>query len=370
MVDRDAIDRQLRRLLLPHLGHTPSRWPQPIYDRVRDLARANHKTELALLADLVGEVPSPWLGELIDAATVPHTSFFRHPEQFEYLRRLLRRVAKRGPRPVSVWCAGCATGEEAYSVAVCAVEVQVPVEILATDVNPRAIQVARAGRYSRRRGGRLPGPASATHWEAPNTIRQAIRFEVASLVGPRATMGRGPFDVILCRNVLIYFPREEVPAILQHLASHLRGSGSLLVSPADTVLPLPECLTRGAAVGFLAVRGQDSPPSSRASWAAPVTIEPTPAPPAPIEVAARLLGAGELAAAETLLTDLLNAEPDHLAGWFLLGEVLLQRGENAQARAAFERIARCTPRSSGGFDAATLVWAAARRAKALAADRG
>lgn len=368
MDDRAAIDLRLHRLLTPLLGHTPARWPQSVYDRLRELAHEHRTTELELLRNLTNETRDAVLARLIDATTVAHTAFFRHADQFDHLGRLFRRLSERTPRTISVWCAGCATGEEAYSVALCGEEAGARVDILATDVNPRAIEIARIGRYEQRRTGRLPGPPNATRWEAPPSLRQGIRFEVESLVRPRAAVGKGPFDFILCRNVLIYFAREEVADILAHLAGYLRMGGRLVISPADNVLPLPDCLTRRSRVGFLTVRGHDAPPSSRLSLEVPTVPAPQPTAPAPVEVAARLLGAGELAEAEAVLTDLLNSDPDHAAGWFLLGEVLLQRGERAQARAAFERVGRCTRRTTGEFDTDTLVWAAARRAKALAAE--
>jgi cytochrome c-type biogenesis protein CcmH/NrfG len=92
---------------------------------------------------------------------------------------------------------------------------------------------------------------------------------------------------------------------------------------------------------------------------------PTPDEPTPIDRAARLLGAGQGLEAETLLTALLNTEPDNIGAWFLLGEALLQREEPAQARAAFARASRCTPHEASGVDGDALQWAAARRAESL-----
>jgi hypothetical protein len=178
--------------------------------------------------------------------------------------------------------------------------------------------------------------------------------------------------------VLIYFERDDVEDILATLAELLRPDGIFVVSPADAVLPLPPCLSRTGAAGFLRPSGE--PPMS-ARWALP-NRPPTLRPPAsvgalpvvssmppepPLVRAARLLGAGEPGRAEQVLTDLLNADPDHISAWFLLGEALLQRDERAQARAAFLRAARSTPSRAEGVDGEALRRAALSRATALGA---
>ena len=366
MVDRVTLDRLLRQLLYPRLGHIPTRWPQQLYALVRRVAEARGQADDELLAELFSMPDSSILDSLVDAATVPHTALFRHPEQFDYLERMLRKYAAKSARPISIWCAGCATGEEAYSVAACAERTRVPVEILATDISPAAIRTAQIGRYTPRRVVRLPGACPNEEWFAPNSLRQMIRFETASIVGICPDLRQGPFDIIFCRNVLIYFDRASVPGILARLASYLHPTGAIVVSPADAVLPLPELLTRGLAVGWLCLKGEDGAVSVRTPVATPATVAPPPPPPpSPIENAARLLSAGDADAAEEVLTKLLNVDPDHLAGWFLLGEVLLQRGEAGQARTAFTRATKCSPHSSEGFDAETLCWAAARRIESL-----
>jgi chemotaxis protein methyltransferase CheR len=201
-----------------------------------------------------------------------------------------------------------------------------------------------------------------------------VHFEVASIVGADPACGGGPFDLIFCRNLLIYFEREAVPQILEGLAENLRPGGALVLSPADAVLPLPAVLRRGKMVGWLhptsevfASVSKPMPmhfPSVRvraATEGIPVpAIQET-----PIERAARLFGSGQGSEAEAILAELLNREPDHIAGWFLLGEALLQRGERSQARVAFTRASRCSPKLSGGVDGEALQRAATRRAFAL-----
>jgi chemotaxis protein methyltransferase CheR len=175
---------------------------------------------------LAGE--STRLGDaLVDAATVGHTSFFRHTEQFAELRARLPVLARKRRRALKVWCAACSTGEEAYSVALAAEQVGVETEIVATDVNPVAIEIARVGHYQSARPGRVPGGPSSRSWSAPAHLKERISFAVASIVEPDALLG--PFDIIFCRNVLIYFDQALQKRIIPSLHYALNQRGFLLL---------------------------------------------------------------------------------------------------------------------------------------------
>jgi chemotaxis protein methyltransferase CheR len=375
MTDRERIDALLVELLRDRLGHVPASWPQRLYGVAEQAARRAGATSTAWLERLLTAPDSSARDALIDAATVGHTSFFRHPEQFDELRRLLGAWQARSSWPCRVWSAGCSTGEEAYSIALTAERVGIRVDVWATDINPYAVQYAKAGRYTRATGvGDLPVDGNA--WVIPVSIQRMVRFGVASIVDVDPALGEGPFDVIFCRNVLIYFARERVGEILASLTGRLRPQGMLVLSPADAVLPVPACLTRQPSPGWLR-RSSVAPDSSRSAsllgTTSPASLRCTgpwepliPAPDAsPIDQAARLLGSGQGEASEALLTELLNCEPDNVGGWFLLGEALNLRGETSQARAAFVRASRCTARETSGIDGEALKWAAARRAEAL-----
>ena len=376
MTDDTLIALLINRLLVPRVGHAPSSWPRRVYELIERMADAARVEPVELLKRALSGEDSSLGDALLDAATVGHTSFFRHVEQFSELKLRLPPLARRRGKKLRLWCAACSTGEEAYSVALTAEQLRIEVEILATDVNPVAIEIARVGHYHSSRPGRLPGAPATHHWNAPERLQQKIRFEVASIVEPE--LRRGTFDVIFCRNVLIYFDRDDVEGILATLAEQLRPDGFFVVSPADAVLPIPPCLTRSGAPGFLRLNGE--PPVS-ARWALPnrpATLRPPASvgalpmasqrpPEPPLVRAARLLGAGEPTRAEEVLTALLNGDPDNISGWFLLGEALLQRDEPAQARAAFLRAARSTPSRAEDVDGEALRRAALSRATALGA---
>ncbi|MGK3990322.1 CheR family methyltransferase [Sorangium sp. So ce136] len=391
------LERALARLLSPRLGHAPSRWPETLYLHLRERAAAAGQSE-AEYVERVGQAgEAAPLAMLLDAATIGHTAAYRHPEQFERLKRAIAgaSLAGRRPGPLRIWCAGCSTGEEAYSAAECAEAAGVDAAVLGTDVNPVAIAVARSGLLPQRSAVGAPLPA-AWAGRVPEALRRRVRFEVASLTAAQPALDAGPFDVIFCRNVLIYFEREQVPRLLARLAAELVPGGYLIVSPAEGILPLPPELGRGPAPGWLqlaegadappppsrrapgaaaaesappsrrapgAAAAESAPPSRRAPGAAAAESAPAQAP--GVEEAARLLSAGRAADAEQVLSGLLNADPDHLEGWFLLGEALLARGERAQARAAFLRVLRCSAGGARGVDAEALRRAAAGRAEAL-----
>ncbi|WP_437336178.1 CheR family methyltransferase [Sorangium sp. So ce394] len=385
-MDDRPLERALARVLSPRLGHAPSRWPETLYLHVRERAQRAGlgEAEYVERAGQAGEAAS--LAMLLDAATIGHTAAYRHPEQFERLGRVLADLAPRRPGPLRLWCAGCSTGEEAYSAAACAEAAGVDAAVLGTDVNPVAIAVARSGLLPQRRSVGAPLPAPWAEG-VPEALRRRVRFEVASLTDAQPALGAGPFDVILCRNVLIYFERDQVPRVLGRLAAELVPGGHVVLSPAEGILPLPPELRRGPAPGWLQrpEGGDGAAPASRVEPSSGVEPASSRAPGAQAEegpasagagagaaarepgaeAAARLLGAGRADEAEQVLAALLNADPEHLEGWFLLGEALLARGERAQARAAFQRVLRCSAAGARHVDAGALRRAAARRAEAL-----
>lgn len=381
MRERRALDRALARLLRPMLGYLPSRWPETLYLHVRERALAAGQSEVEYVGSVMREPER--VAMLIDAATIGHTAAYRHPEQFDHLRTVLQELARRRPGPLRIWCAGCSTGEEAYSAADSAQAVGVDAAVLGTDVNPVAIAVARSGLLPQRSAVGAPLPPEWAE-RVPEALRRRVRFEVASLIAPRPALDAGPFDIIFCRNVLIYFRQEQVPRLLKRIAAELLADGHLIVSPAEGVLPLPAGLRRGPVPGWLSLdresdakevahRTRESSPPTPEHGAEVGHDSTSPVLPAAAvredsaEDAARLLSAGRAAEAEQVLSRLLNKDPQHLEGWFLLGEALLARGERAQARAAFLRVTRCaTPTgATPSVDAEALRRAAIRRANAL-----
>ena len=191
---------------------------------------------------------------LISAFLVKVTEFFRDPEMFDYIREdLLPKIAeesRKAGREVRIWSAGCATGEEAYSLGILVAEVlgatqsELKVRIFATDLDGEAIGFARRGIY----------PASALEG-VPKVLqdryfsRSGSDFEISKEIRALTVFGqhdlgqRAPFprtDLILCRNVLIYFTPELQRRALQSFAFSLRDGGYLVLGRAESVSPYRE----------------------------------------------------------------------------------------------------------------------------------
>lgn len=358
--DEGRLHPWMERILRARIGHAPKPWPQALHRALDRLTRQAHGLEPEVVLRRLCETwDPPAVDALVSAATVTHTSFFRHPTQLERLRL---ELSARG-RPARIWCAGCATGEEAYSIALVAREAGAEVSIVATDVNRDALATARRGSYpaaALRRGGvYAPGET----WTAPAELCASIRFEEASLIGPSPSAGEGPFDFIFCRNVLIYFEAEAGMAVLETLAGLLAPTGALVVAPVDALRRLPKGLHRAEPLGWL-----DHRPSnvSLAPTSAPKRTSFPPAASAPdasdglLARAARALGARAFEEAEGALRSALALSPDRPDAWFLLGEVLMQRGEPTQARTAFAQAER---HASSDPEGRTLAAAARRRAR-------
>jgi chemotaxis protein methyltransferase CheR len=181
---------------------------------------------------------------LVEHAALGETAFWRHPEQLEGLARLVGGAAG----PLRIWCAGCATGEEPYSVAIALLEagrLGKGDRIVATDVSGRALAAARAGLYGARALRKLPahlverwfGPGERRPVAAP--ARALVTFARHNLVADPAPEG-APFDLVLCRNVLIYFTPRTARSVLARIAGALVPGGILALGPVE--LPLASAL--------------------------------------------------------------------------------------------------------------------------------
>lgn len=182
---------------------------------------------------------------LVNHIAVKETSFFRQPAAYELLRNFLRKRAQSADS-LDLWSAGCATGEEAYGLAMVASETvahsgrQVFVGVLATDICVEALQAARAGRFTARRLEMVPEPlrrryftpAGPNHFEALPLLRERLCCAQASLL----EIDRLPplaMDVIFCQNVLVYFRRWRIKRIVDALVERLKPGGLLVLGPGE-----------------------------------------------------------------------------------------------------------------------------------------
>jgi chemotaxis protein methyltransferase CheR len=185
------------------------------------------------------------LAALIDTLVVGETYFFRElgPVQ-TVVSQVIAPLAASGRRP-RVWCAACATGEEPLTLAMllAARGLLDQVEIVASDISSAALERARSGVHSRR-ALRQEMPGFADRWmreterglEVHARLREAISWRRINLIDDAAVTALGTFDVVLCRNVLIYFNDETVRVVIDRLTGRLQPGGVLLIGVSESLL--------------------------------------------------------------------------------------------------------------------------------------
>ncbi|HTI02470.1 MAG TPA: protein-glutamate O-methyltransferase CheR [Acidisoma sp.] len=241
--------------------------------RLAAVACPDAATYLALLAD-PRRGPAEWQ-ELEAEITVGETFFFRHAEQFAALRDTILPALiqeNRRSRRLRIWSAGCAVGAEPYSLAILLERMLGPglpdwtIEILGSDLNARALAMAREGVFTE---WAMRGMAAADrkrdftalpdrrHWRIADRHRRRVRFvqhNLLSLLEPGGAAGWAEFDLILCRNVLIYFSSEKIAPMLSALACGLSPAGWLMVGHSDAIAALPRDLRTVELSGTTAFR--------------------------------------------------------------------------------------------------------------------
>ncbi|WP_336924210.1 CheR family methyltransferase, partial [Aquipuribacter sp. SD81] len=239
-------------------------------------------------------------GLVVDAMTTNETSWFRDNGPFEVLRTaLLPHLvrARAGERRLRIWSAACSSGQEAYSVAMLCTEV-VPqdwtVEIVGTDLSPAMVARAQEGRFSQLEVNRgLPAShlvrwftRDGAHWRVSPQLQRMTRFREGNLAEPFTDLGR--FDVVLLRNVLIYFDAATKTDILRRVRGVTRPDGVLVLGAAESALGLDVGWNRET-VGTTSVLRLDGAPPLAATGAAasrPGTVPPLPRAPGRVAPAA------------------------------------------------------------------------------------
>ncbi len=185
------------------------------------------------------------LALLVEALVVNETYFFRElPALKVVVSEVVPKVIAQGRRP-RVWCAACATGEEPLTLAMLLDEAGLlgQVGIVASDISGRALTQARSGAYRRRSLRSLPSGVVGRWLEgdengmrvAPHISREVEWLQI-NLVDPKALSALGQFDLILCRNVLIYFRDRTIEQVITNLWQRLLPQGQLLVGAAESLL--------------------------------------------------------------------------------------------------------------------------------------
>jgi len=191
--------------------------------------------------------------QLLDEMTTNETLFFRDGYPFEALKQMIFPAlvdAGGMSAPVKIWSAAASRGQEPYSIAMTAAEA-LPnaaqrVKILATDLSQQAIHYGKAGIYSQMEVKRGVPEKQLTRfftqrgetWDVRRDLKAMVSFQEGNLVDDNMVMQarrHGPFDIVFCRNVLIYFSPEERKRVIDRLAKTLKPRGYLLTGAADRV---------------------------------------------------------------------------------------------------------------------------------------
>lgn len=184
---------------------------------------------------------------LLERVTIKVSRFYRNPATFHLLRReVLPEIARRrAGAPLRIWSAGCGCGEEAYTLAMLLDEVDVPGIVEASDIDPIALEAARAATYRTDALADLPADLAERYVE-PVEVRGRQSFRVRRFVAERVRFSRhdittplplpnGPrFDLICCRNVLIYLQRDTHEETQRHLRDALVPGGYLCLGEAES----------------------------------------------------------------------------------------------------------------------------------------
>lgn len=224
-----------RTLLEARLGKVLRREAIPSYD--------------AYYQKVVSDRTDKELLRLIDLVTTNFTHFFREPQHFDFLRqRVLPEMRQAGAKEIYIWSAGCATGEEPYSIAILLLEnntVGWKRAVLASDVSSQALEFAQKGVYPAERLRGVPQQWRRKYfvevdggYRVKEEVKLLVEFRRLNLLSPPPW--QGCFDVIFCRNVMIYFDRSAKQRVLGHLRQALKPGGYLFVGHAESLFNLSD----------------------------------------------------------------------------------------------------------------------------------
>lgn len=198
-----------------------------------------------VVADKTGES----LLAMVDALTTNHTSFLREPAHLEFLsEQIVPELAKRDR--VRIWCAASSTGEEPYTLAFTVLEAlpagnRARVEIVASDISTRVLEIAQRGVYAADRLHGVPPALQSKYflrgegrsrgfYKIKPELRKLVEFRRVNLVEPYPEMD--PFPVIFCRNVMIYFDKPTQERVVHRLAQYLEPGGYLFIGHSESLM--------------------------------------------------------------------------------------------------------------------------------------
>lgn len=226
-----------------------------VYSRVSRLLRQYHFKDFDEYCSCLSLGDPQIENEFINAITTNYTAFMRENHHFEYLRNvILPSIINRNAisKRIRIWSAGCSTGEEPYSIGLVLHDFlpelnEWDVKILATDIDSEVLEIAKRGIYKANDITQLPEYYSkrVAHYFTINAdngtctineqLKKMVHFKSFNLMSNEEWPMQGPFDVIFCRNVIIYFNRDAQNYIIDHLTNLLSFNGHLILGHSESV---------------------------------------------------------------------------------------------------------------------------------------
>lgn len=219
--------------------------------RLEELEMEDFGQYIAFLT--MGPYQSDEFQEMFNRITINETSFFRNEPQLEvFEKRVLPEMleARKATKRLRIWSAACSTGDEPYTLAIMVhrtLGVRLAdwrIEILGTDISERALEAAQAARYTEYSVRSLPPivrqryfKADGPYWTLDDTIRSMVSFDHHNLKDKVAAKRFGTWDVIFCRNVMIYFDDAMKSQVLRTFADLLAPDGTLFIGHSETIRP-------------------------------------------------------------------------------------------------------------------------------------
>ncbi|MDO8925614.1 MAG: CheR family methyltransferase [Sideroxyarcus sp.] len=259
--------QRIRKLIHEYAGISLGEHKQElVYSRLARRLRATGTATFAEYLDRLQRGDKAEWEAFTNSLTTNLTSFFREPHHFPILAEHLRK--QEAGQALTLWCSACSTGEEAYSMAMTAVETlghDRPVHIIASDLDTKVLETAREGRYKADAVARLPPQqverfftratgADAGYVLVRPELKKMIDFRRINLLEAGWPI-HAPLDAIFCRNVMIYFDKDTQLTILQKFAPLMRGNGLLFAGHSESFYHASSIFKlRGSTVYELAAR--------------------------------------------------------------------------------------------------------------------
>jgi len=229
----------------------PERKKHMVYSRLSRRLRHLSLDSFSQYCSLIQRTPDEMIN-FVNALTTNLTAFFREDHHFKYLEnKVIPQWKKNKNRRLRVWSSACSTGEEPYSIAMILEQhfsgIEWDLKILATDLDTNVLSKASIGSYASESVTNLPGryadryarqTDSGQKIQMRSSVQKMIHFKQLNLLG--AWPMKGPFDVIFCRNVLIYFDNETKKKIIARFRKLLSPQGYLFIGHSETLTHISE----------------------------------------------------------------------------------------------------------------------------------